>query len=289
MTVLALAQTIAKRLQVGSPSGLVASTDNNILLVLQMIERTAQELRNEFAWPELQKEWTFTLATSTASYALPGDINRVLFETLWNRTATWPLLGPLDAVEWQQYKSGLVANFPRNRFRIKGYADNQFFVDPTPSSDENGQTCVYEYVTRTVFRPKTWVTSTSFAAGSYSFYNGNIYKTTAGGTTGATPPTHTTGTASDGTVSWIYQSTYFETITADTDECLLDNQIIVDGAIWRFKQERGLDFESLRDQAMRQVALAKSRLQGASVLSMRMGNTGPLPIGLHSYPEQDFG
>lgn len=33
---------------------------------------------------------------------------------------------------------------------------------------------------------------------------GNLYKTEAGGTTGATPPTHTSGSASDGVLTWIY-------------------------------------------------------------------------------------
>lgn len=39
-------------------------------------------------------------------------------------------------------------------------------------------------------------------------YNGaNLYKTTGNGTTGSTAPTHTTGTVSDGTVSWIFVRT----------------------------------------------------------------------------------
>ena len=52
-----------------------------------------------------------------------------------------------------------------------------------------------------------WYTGTVYAAGatviSYDGSNvGRVYKTTLGGTTGATAPTHTSGTVSDGGVSW---------------------------------------------------------------------------------------
>lgn len=49
-----------------------------------------------------------------------------------------------------------------------------------------------------------WATSTSVSAGSYRYHLGNLYYTVAGGTTGATAPTHTSGTVSDGAVSWLY-------------------------------------------------------------------------------------
>lgn len=289
MTVLAIVQTCAGRLSLTNPSSMVGSTDSNITFLKAMIEKTAQEIRNSFAWPELWKEYTFTLSTSTASYALPGDYDRRQNETLWNRTQHWPLIGPVDAVEWQNYKSGLITTLPRQRFQVKGWATNQFYIDPTPTSAENGQTCVYEYLIRTVFRPKTWVTSTAFSAGTYCSYNGNIYKTTAGGTTGATPPTHTTGSASDGAVTWTYQSTYFETITADTDECILDNQMIIDGAVWRYKRERGFDYQELKQDAEDQIDLIQSKLSGAGVLSVNGKMRLPPMIGPWSYPEGNYG
>lgn len=289
MTILAVAQTCAQRLQITSPSSFVGSTDNNMVLLKVMIEQAAQEIRNEFPWPELIREYTFTLATSTDSYALPGDFDRTIMESLWNRTQKWPLIGPLDAVDWQNYKSGFTTNLPRQRFRIKYWANSQFFIDPTPTSGENGQTLVYEYVSKTVFRPKTWVTATAFAAATYCSYNGNIYYTSAGGTTGASAPVHTSGSASDGTVTWVYQSGAFETITKDTDEILLNNQMIIDGACWRFKRERGLDFEEAMRIAEEQKDLAKSKLQGAGVLSVAKQRLGVPMMGTWSYPVGSYG
>lgn len=39
---------------------------------------------------------------------------------------------------------------------------------------------------------------------AYRYYGSNVYKATGSGTTGATPPTHTVGTVSDGAVSWTF-------------------------------------------------------------------------------------
>lgn len=49
-----------------------------------------------------------------------------------------------------------------------------------------------------------WVTATVYAASAGVVNAGNSYATLAGGTSGATPPTHTSGTVSDGGVLWQY-------------------------------------------------------------------------------------
>lgn len=54
--------------------------------------------------------------------------------------------------------------------------------------------------------PAAWVTAHVYAAGALVSNSGKVYQTAAGGTSGATAPTHTTGTVTDGTVLWIYIS-----------------------------------------------------------------------------------
>lgn len=58
--------------------------------------------------------------------------------------------------------------------------------------------------------PAAWVTATVYAAGARCVHRGGsttrIYSTAAGGTSGATPPTHTSGSVSDGGVTWTYLS-----------------------------------------------------------------------------------
>ena len=47
-----------------------------------------------------------------------------------------------------------------------------------------------------------WMASTAYAAGATVHANGNVYRATVGGTTGTTAPGHTSGTATDGGVTW---------------------------------------------------------------------------------------
>jgi len=283
-----ITQEVCARIAEEAPSVVIASTNKTVQLVYTMIRKAVNEIADDYPWPELQKEYTFTLTDGAASYALPPDFDRHINATQWNRAQHWPLIGPLDPVLWQQYKSGLVTTLPRQRFRIKGWSDTQFFIDPTPDSSIAGQTIAMEYCSGTVYRPTVWVTSTAFAALSYCSYNGNIYQTTAGGTTGATPPTWTSGTSSDGAVSWTYISGAYDLPVLDTDEVILDRWMIIDGATWRFKQARNQDYEEEKRNAEEQIEIAKTKLSGAEVLTINRSQLGPVGIGPWSYPEGNF-
>lgn len=52
-----------------------------------------------------------------------------------------------------------------------------------------------------------WATGVSKAIRSFVYYGNNIYVATTAGTTGATPPTHTSGSVSDGGVTWKFIDT----------------------------------------------------------------------------------
>ena len=56
-------------------------------------------------------------------------------------------------------------------------------------------------------RTTDWVTGTTYAIGQKVVNSGNTYVASSSGTAGATPPTHVSGDASDGSVSWIYVET----------------------------------------------------------------------------------
>lgn len=398
MTILDIAKECSKQLQIPVPTSFVTATSNNQVLLKSMIYKTIQEIRDEYDWPELQREWLFYLQANVAGYPLPGDMDRFIMETLWNRAQNWPLIGPIDPILWQQYKSGFITTLPRQRFRVKGWQDNNFFIDPTPSDDMNGQLCVYEYVSRNCIRPKTWVAATAFAALSYCSYAGNIYQTVAGGTTGNVPPIFqngygpdgsvtwfalttgvwagsgyygvgdyvvnggnyyicTTGgmsassggptgggtgiidgtvvwsgisvsswngefsyalnayiivgsqvyicttagvsgkrqpgwtptTTSDGSVTWIYLNGPYETFVADTDEVILNNDMIILGAVWRFLQAERLAYDDLKERAEQKVSDCKTKKEGTETLSVNRRMSYPWAIGPWSYKDGDFG
>jgi len=402
MTILSIAQKVARRLMLSAPATLVGNTDNNVVLISAMMLETMESIRDEYPWPELTKAHEFVTIANLESYALPLDFNRTAMETLWNRTQRWPLIGPLTGVEWQTYKSGLIVSYPRQRFRNKGWSNSQFFIDPTPSDTEN---LVFEYVSNTTVRPKTWVANTDYTQNTYVSYDGLILKCTTAGTTAAVQPpafgkdgtviwvsvpayvanisyyigqyvfanskvyqctvagkgstapsvtsgTEVTGTATfeyintpsawvagtvytsqtsfttvstdcfmcvasgtsgdyspkfratladtniplslttntitDGTAVWTVYYNSFDTFQADTDEIILNNQMIEDGTVWRFKRERGLDYEGLKFEAEERIEFAKTQLSGSGVLTIGSRNTFPPILGVLNYPDGNY-
>lgn len=208
------------------------------------------------------------LVFSKQAYDLPHDFNQHINRTQWDRTRRWELEGPISPQEWQFRKSGIIASSVRRRYRVKGLATDKLFIDYPPAESDNGAILVFEYYSRNWVRPRTWVTSTTFAAGSYCFYNGNYYQTTNGGTTGSTAPTHTSGTVSDGSVSWTYYGEPYENWLADTDESNLPDEVLKLGIIWRFLMMKGLEYAKIEQQYERQLNIAATKLSGARDLRL---------------------
>ena len=53
--------------------------------------------------------------------------------------------------------------------------------------------------------PALWVASTAYAVDDIVYYGKNVYTCTTAGTSGTTAPTVTSGTATDGTVTWTWK------------------------------------------------------------------------------------
>lgn len=292
MTLLAIIQKVMPKLQLGIPSTVIGNTDNNVVLAKTMLEETLDKLAREYPWTELQNEYTFTLSTGVASYVLPPYFDSLLSETLWNRSQVRSILGPVSPQTWQQIQSGTVVPIPSERFRVKGWSDKQFFITPTPTSSENGQTCALEYISAINRRPKTWIATTSWAGNAYCSYNGNVYGrgSTGAGSTGTSPPVQVTSTpTSDGSLTWTYLATPFVTFTNDSDEVILDNQIIEEGTIWRWKREKGYDFAGLQEENERQIQFAKTKFNPPATISARAPSNDAPMINEDDYPEGNYG
>ncbi len=224
------------------------------------------------------------------SYAMPGDFDYHLNRTHWDRTNRWELMGPISPQEWQWRKSGIIASTPRRRFRIKGAADTQFFVDPAPGSGDSGQYLSFEYQSSNWVRPKTWTASTSFAAGTYSSYNGNYYYTAAGGTTGSTAPVHKSGSVSDGGVTWLaYVDSPYDRFLADTDIPVLDEDLISMGIIWFWRKRKSLAYADDKEAWEAQVSSRVKKMPAARTLNAQVNNRPRMLISVANVPETGFG
>lgn len=288
MSILTMAQNVAYEVGISPPGAVVSSNDQLVQRILALLKREIYELRMTYDWPELMKEGSITLATSTSSYALPADFAKWSHRTQWDDTNNWELIGPVTSQEWERLTRGFVQNTPRKKFRIKGYTSAQFQINPTPTASENGQIIYFEYFSETAVLPVEWTTSTAFIADAYCSYNGNVYQTTLGGTSGATPPTHTSSTASDGGVTWAYVSTPYAGFIADNDFCVLPEKVVELGAQWRFLRLNGQAYEDRRREAQAAVSREIVAKKGARTISLARP-VGTFYIGPGSVPETGLG
>lgn len=153
MTLRTIVQDASRRLGLQRPSTVVGSTDENAITLLALAQQEGKALARRHDWQVLQTEHTFSTANGTSSYALPDAFDRILKDTVFNRTRRRRMLGDLTPEQWQQTQASLVTRV-NPAFRIRGA---RFLISPTPSAIE---TVAYEYVS------KNWCQSSSLTAQS---------------------------------------------------------------------------------------------------------------------------
>jgi hypothetical protein len=269
MTILSIIQDAADELAgLSRPSAAVASTERETQRLLRFAYRTGDELILKKDHPSTIRQSTVTLVTGQTTYALPPDFLRYVFDTHWDATNHWMLLGPYTPQEWQALQRGVAISIPRRAFRVHERTDNQFEISSAPSSSENGNLIYFEYISKTWLLPAVWTALSAITLGEYRSYNGNIYTCTVAGTTSAaSPPTVTTGTVTEGTVTWAYSNATYNRATADTAYSLINEDVITLGAIWRYLRAIGNEYAAAEEEFNSAVDKMVAGYTGARTLS----------------------
>jgi len=104
------------------------------------------------------------LTTSHTDYALPSDFERMIDNTLWDRTRFWAMRGALNPQDWQLFKSSVIGQASiQRRWRIR-YINgvDTFCIDPVPV--DNGSYMVFEYVSNAWCQSATGTYQTQWMA-----------------------------------------------------------------------------------------------------------------------------
>lgn len=265
-TGLSIVQGVCYRMNLSAPSSLVGSTDPNALQWLHCLYDVARDLRQFGIWPQQKRTHTFTTVSSQASYQLPRDFYAFLLGTHWDQTNDIELRGPVSDEDWNMRVYGVSVSTGDYAYRIFGGDEHpgvtdsgQFWLNPTPDSTD---TISFDYVSRNVFWPTIWLASTAFAAASHCSASGYIYYTAAGGTTGATKPSHTSGTQSDGGVSWVFDDAPYETMLADTDYCVFDDDLVQLGLEAKYLKQKGGNYQPVEMEYRNRMNQAVARMRG---------------------------
>lgn len=124
------------------PVSVVGNAQSHAPAMLMAATEELDSLATRCNWQFLTKEHTFT-TTATAvqltASAIPSDFDRMINETMYNRTLRRRVFGPLDAIEWQEIQASLTA-MVNPAYRVRG---GTILITPTPAS---GDTIAYEYI-----------------------------------------------------------------------------------------------------------------------------------------------
>lgn len=238
MTLQALITKVAQKgsYAIDPAARIIGSTDQTTIQLLAITQDKIREMADTYAWTKLYASASFTLAAGQTLYALPAAFSYYHFETFWNQSTRWRIVGPMSPQEYAEFVGYGLNTTVYKRFQVRGLADNQIQITPPPTSADDGQTVIFEYIAARSVRPQSWLAGTAFSAGAYCFNNGNYYQTTGGGS-GGSAPVHTSGTVG----LWTYFSGIYDQFIADTDEPVLSSRILERGVFEEFAQIKGLE------------------------------------------------
>lgn len=230
-------------------SSYVGATTPAARQYVALFKRVADELLNNYnGWTQLKRIHTFTTVTNQANYQLPGDYHRQLIGTQWDVTDQLPLAGPLSnaLLAFQTY--GVTLTTPFQGWQVNGAQGYIYNTAPytqrsagyfqlSPAGQDNSTQIAIAYISKNYCWPQNWVASTAYSLGDMRTGINNIYRVTTAGTSGTTRPSATTGTETDGTVTWtVYTEPYG--VQADTDIFLLDDELMIEGLRWAWYEAK---------------------------------------------------
>lgn len=168
MTVLTIAQNVAREVGFTAPTSLVGNADETAIQLLQLIKTETTDLSNgviagqsapmNFNWQSLVKRGTFNFVSSQETYSLPADFKDFIQKTIWNYSVRRPIIAPITAEEFEIQKNYLITSGIDKMIYI--YA-NQIHVIPVPTSTD---TINYEYTTTYIFQSSLGVGQTTIQA-----------------------------------------------------------------------------------------------------------------------------
>lgn len=241
MSIATVIQNVANEAGYTVESNILTSTETTTKQLLAIANRINRDIFEAYPWPKCFASGAITLVNGQATYQLPAAFSYYHYETFWNSSTRWRVLGPMSEQEYAEIRGFGINTTVYQRFQIRGISNSELLISPTPNASNDGDIVVFEYIADRSVRPRTWTASTVFAANAYCFYNGNYYQTTAGGTSGSTAPTHTSGSQSDGGVTWTYYSGAYSEFLADTDSSIFQEKLLEQGILERFAEIHGLD------------------------------------------------
>lgn len=113
MTLLSIVQDAATEIGTAIPASVVGNGDPSVQKMLRQAHRVGLDLVSRGIWEALRTQRTFEATAGEQQLsALPADMDRLIAETMWDRTNARLISGPVPAAQWQS----LVAVYPSGNY-----------------------------------------------------------------------------------------------------------------------------------------------------------------------------
>lgn len=276
-TIKELLQAFCYRINQPAPTSFVGVASPTEQQYLELFRFVGDNLRNRpYQWPQLKRGYTFTTQTGVTRYQLPGDFYRILESNQWDVTNQWPIRGPISDYNYTVRDFAVVSLQTRKAFRLIGPTQYLFSTSPysqrsastfeiDPAGQNNTDELFLGYVSCNWIWPRDWVASTGYTAGDLRSCNGYVGRAGTTATSGTTRPTSTS--TSDGTITWAdYREPYAcaasNSVLNDSDLCLFDDDLMIEGMRWAYKRAKGQSYEQERNDWEQQLKSTFARFNG---------------------------
>ena len=143
-TVLNNVRAVAGLVGLERPNVAVASTETEIVQLVEMLNAKGRELCDEHSWQQFERKGTVTIGPGIDNgVLLPDDWGGFISRTGWNETGETRLVGPNDAATWQRITvTSFLGDTINLRYRVRG---SQLLFETYP---EVATTISFEYYSR---------------------------------------------------------------------------------------------------------------------------------------------
>lgn len=162
MSLLSIIDGACGELNIAQPATVIVSTDLAARQLLALARKEGKELARRFDWQILMKQATFTTVAAEIQVASLSttftDFSRIINDTMWNRTQSWKVSGPLTPQQWQMRLASAAQAGIRNFSRIRGDA---LIFNPVPTA---GDAVYFEYLSTKWCQSSLGVAQSDWAA-----------------------------------------------------------------------------------------------------------------------------
>lgn len=145
MTMLSTIQNFCRRSGIPVPVTVYGSSDTQVLQVMALLEEEGNDLASRGSWQGITFEAAHTSVATESQGAMStiasNGFRYIKNDTIWDRTNKRPVIGPVDAENWQTIKA-LTTTGPRYQYRIRG---GNLLINPVPTA---GYSWYFEYVSQ---------------------------------------------------------------------------------------------------------------------------------------------